>query len=93
MSISNGLTGVERETHFNVSADNRHEVTIFTDDPVWYDRLAKWFDPVWCNGAAARFVVPTVLVIRESALVNGTDRLAALVADHRNTGVSDIEND
>lgn len=73
--IENSMTSFERETHFNITADNRAVCEVFTDDPVWFRRLAKWFDPVWTDGAAGRFVVPTSLVIRESALVNGTEVL------------------
>lgn len=76
--IENGLTSFERETHFNINADNRAECEIYTDDPVWFRRLAKWFDPVWTDGAAGRFVVPTRLIIREYAITAGSAALERL---------------
>lgn len=65
----------ERETHFNIVADSRSECEIFTDDPVWRGRLEKWFLPYHTSGDGAWFRVPTKTVIRESALVGGTDYL------------------
>ena len=79
--LRNDLPLAERETHFNITADNRAECEIYTDDPVWYRRLSKWFDPEWTDGAAARFRVPTVLVIRETALTNGNERLERFRAE------------
>lgn len=73
--IENDMANFERETHFNISAADRATCEVFTDDPVWFRRLSKWFEPAWCDGQAARFVVPTALVIRESALVSGNERL------------------
>ena len=75
IEIRNDLPLAERETHVSITGDNRAECEVFTDDPVWFRRLAKWFDPEWTDGRAARFRVPTALVIRESALVNGTEIL------------------
>ena len=75
IEIRNDLPLAERETHVSITGDNRAECEVFTDDPVWFRRLAKWFDPEWTDGRAARFRVPTALVIRESALVNGSEIL------------------
>ena len=53
--IRNDLALMERETIFSVTADNRAECVVFTDDPVWHRRLSKWFAPEWCDGRAARY--------------------------------------
>jgi len=37
----NDLSNVERETHFNISADNRKVVEVYSDDPVWIAKLQK----------------------------------------------------
>lgn len=79
--IRNDLALMERETIFSVTADNRAECVVFTDDPVWHRRLSKWFAPEWCDGRAARYRVPTSLVVRESALTNGNERLEQLRND------------
>ena len=79
--IRNDLSLMERETIFSITADNRAECLVFTDDPVWCRRLSKWFDAEWCDGRAARFRVPTSLVVRESALTNGNERLEQLRDD------------
>lgn len=39
--MSNDLSNVERETHFNITADDRSSVEAFSDDPVWMARLDK----------------------------------------------------
>lgn len=73
--IRNDLSLMERETVFSITADNRAECVVFTDDVVWYRRLSKWFTPEWCDGRAARFRVPTALVVREYALTAGNQTL------------------
>lgn len=72
------LTNSERETHFNIAADNRGECEIFTDDAVWRARLEKWFVPYKTQGDGAWFRVPTSAVIRERALLRGTEVLKSL---------------
>ena len=37
----NALSNFERETHFNIMADDRSKVHVFSDDPVWIARLDK----------------------------------------------------
>lgn len=39
--MSNELSNAERETHFNIVADDRNTVHAFSDDPVWMARLDK----------------------------------------------------
>ena len=43
--------------------------------------LFAWGLLGWSDGAAARFRVPTVLVIRETALTNGNERLERFRAE------------
>ena len=73
--LQNNLANEERETHFNILASDRSVCQVFTDDPVWYARLTKWFEPEWTDGKSARFTLPTSIVIRESALKSGNARL------------------
>lgn len=73
--ISNDLSLEERETIFAIVANDRGRCVIYTDDPVWYERLNKWFDPVRCDGRSAEFSVPADLILRQSALQTGTTRL------------------
>lgn len=75
VGISNDLSLEERETTFSVVANDRGRCHVFTDDPVWFDRLARWFDPVRCDGKSAEFSVPADLVLRQSALLSGTSKL------------------
>ena len=35
------LTLAERETHFNIAADDRGTIHVFSDDPVWMRKLDK----------------------------------------------------
>lgn len=37
----NELSNAERETHFNIMADDRSKVYVFSDDPVWMQRLDR----------------------------------------------------
>ena len=53
------LTNAERETHFNIAADDRHMCEIFTDDPVWCRKLLKWFRPYKTTQTGVWFRVPT----------------------------------
>ena len=63
------LTNAERETHFNIVADNRGEVEVSTDDPVWRRKLDKYFTPVEELGfGGARYIIPTKAFIRMQAL-------------------------
>lgn len=65
----------EKETHFNISANDRNRVHIGTDDQVWINRLNQWFAPTKVTGEWHEYNLPVDLVIRETAIKNGTKRL------------------
>lgn len=84
-------SNAERETHFNICADDRQTCHIFTDDPVWINRLLQWFEPVRQTGDGYEFSVPTKYVIRESTMRNGTDALRRFTnRDVENIGQSKL---
>lgn len=54
------LTTEEMEFVININGTDRHTADVFTDDPVWQDRLKrKGWQPYKIKGVSMWFTIPT----------------------------------
>lgn len=67
--MSNELSNAERETVFNIMADDRSSVDAFSDDPVWMARLDKIATGTACGGGKKYKLHIDQLVVRKGKKV------------------------
>lgn len=60
----------ERETHFNLVANNRKEVEVFSDDPLMINKLKIKYTPYEIIGDGWWFKIPTKDILRINFLTN-----------------------